>query len=173
MQIHKYTNTQIYKYTNTQIHKYTNTQIQIQVKLDDVTFASLVQRSRFKPGGKMREGYFCFSYLRFRPRCTHSASASYSRDLAFLRVFSLNSQCGLPDQLFDVQGSRGTRLNLNILATNRATLVSYLNWFSYLLLQSLIITITTAFIIETDTTIPDTSISISVHTWRLNIEALS
>ena len=82
---------QIYKYTNTQIHKYTNTQIQIQVKLDDVTFASLVQRSRFKPGGKMREGYFCFSYLRFRPRCTHSASASYSRDEGFSfpsRLFS-------------------------------------------------------------------------------------
>ena len=90
-QIHKYTNTQIHKYTNTQIHKYTNTQIQIQVKLDDVTFASLVQRSRFKPGGKMREGYFCFSYLRFRPRCTHSASASYSRDEGFSfpsRLFS-------------------------------------------------------------------------------------
>ena len=40
------------------------------------------------------------------------------RDLAFLRVFSLNSQCGLPDQLFDVQGSRGTRLNLKVLANN-------------------------------------------------------
>ena len=145
------------------------------MKLDDVTFASLVQRSPFileeKCGKAIFVSHIYASVLGVLT--VLQPHIQEMRDLAFLRVFSLNSQCGFPDQLFDVQGSRGTRLNLKVLATTRAALVSYLNWFSYLLLQSLIITITTAFIIETDTTIPDTSISISVHTWRLNIEALS
>ena len=136
------------------------------MKLDDVTFASLVQRSPFILEEKCGKAIFVSHIYASVLGVLTVLHIQEMRGLAFLRVFSLNSQCGFPDQLFDVQGSRGTRLNLNVLATNKVHLVSYLNWFSYLLLQSLIITITTAFIIETDTTIPDTSISISVHTWK-------